>query len=350
MTYCPNCGTQYVELPVRCQCGYLFAARTVATPEPAGQPGMLDFVGEGVALLLLYVKLIGLSIVTLGIYSFWGRAEIRRYLFGNLRFAGQALGFHGTGKELFIGWLKLVGLFIGIYSVVGIYWLLKIGPEAIGALILVLAMGMLAPLAIHGAVRYRWSRTSWQGRRFSYTGDLMELTWIVLPGLLLSMVTLGLYLPYFATKLRHYITTHSSYGGHGFDFDGDPKDLLMPTVKMLLLLIPTLGIYRFYYHATLQNYFWNHTTFAGARFQSKMTGWDLLVLSVTNNLLTVFTLGIGYPWAVCRSLNYVCDTLQMSSLPRVDLSNLAIPGGSALGDTLGAEIGTDAGIDAGFGL
>lgn len=120
MAYCPNCGTEYEVQPQRCQCGYLFGAPSAPQQPPASSPGTFGFTGNGAALLLLYIKLVVFSIFTLGIYSFWGRTEIRRYLWSNIRFAGQNFDYHGTGKELFFGWLKLIALFIVFFSVAGL--------------------------------------------------------------------------------------------------------------------------------------------------------------------------------------------------------------------------------------
>lgn len=351
MAYCPNCGTEYEIQPQRCQCGYLYGAPSAPPPPPASSPGTFGFTGNGADLLLLYIKLIIFSIFTLGIYSFWGRTEIRRYLWSNIRFAGQNFDYHGTGKELFFGWLKLIALFIVFFSVAGL--IIMLGGkdmEPVVGLIYLLGLSALAPLAIHGAVRYRWSRTSWQGRRFAYQGELVPLATIIIPGILLTVFTLSIYLPFFLTNLRRYITSNTWYAGQQFQFEGEGKDLLWPYVKMLLLFLPTLGVYRFWYQATMSNYNWTRTRFAGVPFRSTLQGGDLVLLFITNWLLTVFTLGIGLPWALCRTLAYLTENLQLEQLPRVQLVAQAAAGASAFGDTLGEVLGTDAGIDAGFGL
>jgi len=350
MAFCPNCGTQFEVQPQRCQCGYLFGAPSAfATPE--AQPGRFEFTGEGAALLILYVKLVLLSIVTLGIYSFWGRTAIRRYIWSNLRFAGQPFDYHGTGKELFLGWLKLIGLLLAL-SLAGALISLTSTEDLVPVLAVIYVLGLLllVPLAIHGALRFRWSRTSWQGRRFSYKGDFVQLTTILIPGILLSAVTLTLYLPYFLTNMRRYITENTWYGGQQLLFDGDGKDVFWPYVKMLLLFIPTFGLYRFWFKANVSNYAWQKTHFANIPFRSTLQPIELLLLALTNALLTFFTLGIGAAWATCRSMRYWTENLQLEQLPRVQLLAQSADGDGAFGETLGDALGTDVGIDAGFGL
>ncbi len=357
MAFCPNCGTQYEVLPARCQCGNLFGSPTAEPLHPpiaeipAPGAARFEFSGEGGTLLLLYFKLVVYSIFTLGIYSFWGRTEIRRYLWSNLKFSGKPFEYHGTGKELLLGWLMLIALLGVLYgsSFAAIFYLGKsAGPEI--SILFALLLALLVPFAIHGALRYRWSRTSWQGRRFAYRGDLMRLAIVFWSGLLLTVVTLSIYLPFFLANMRRQVVDNTWYGGQQFRFSGDGKELLWPYVKFLLLFLPTFTLYRFWFQAKLGNYSWNETSFAGSPFRSTLSGDGLLILTITNAILTFCTLGIGYPWAVCRQVSYVAENLQLTALPRVQL--VEQPGGadSAFGDTLGNVLGTDAGIDAGFGL
>ena len=46
-----------------------------------------------------------LSIISLGIYRFWAKARIRRFVWGNIRLDDDALEFTGTGLEMFLGFL-----------------------------------------------------------------------------------------------------------------------------------------------------------------------------------------------------------------------------------------------------
>lgn len=351
MAYCPNCGTEYEATPLRCNCGYLFSSPSAPIAETS-EPGRFDFTGDGPTLLVLYIKLILFSIVTLGIYSFWGRAAIKQYLWSQIRLAGQPFAFHGTGKEMFIGSLKLMGLVILFYGSVftAVIYLGEKEASGIIGVLFIVGIALLAPLALHGAIRYRWSRTSWQGRRFAYRGDFWKLATIVWLGLLLTAVSLTLYLPIFITNLRRYVVENTWFGGQRFEFNGDGKAVLWPYVKMLLLFFPTLTLYRFWYSAKLGNFNWQNTKFANVPFRSTLSGDGLLILAITNFLLTVFTLGIGLPWALCRQIRYLTENLQLEQLPRVQLIAQADTASSAFGDTLGEALGTDAGIDAGFGL
>src|SRR5262245_15490675 len=59
------------------------AARPPAGPQaPGGSEHRFTFHGDGGNLFGIYVVIFFLTLVTFGLYSFWGRTRIRRYLFG----------------------------------------------------------------------------------------------------------------------------------------------------------------------------------------------------------------------------------------------------------------------------
>ncbi len=335
---------------MRCACGYLYGGQPGVAAAPA-LAGKFEFTGQGGDLFKLYAKMILLSIVTLGIYSFWGRTEIRRYLWSRTKFAGQPFAYHGTGKEIFVGWLVLVGVLVGLLVVAGVVDG-QMDKDARFALEVLPLLGVLAlmPLAVHGAIAYRWSRTSWQGRRFQYRGELGALTWLVVKGIVLTAVTLSLYAPVFYTQVRRYVTENTWYGGQRLSFHGADGRLFWPHLKMLLLLLPTLGLYRFWFEAEMNNYLWGETKYAGAAFRGKWMGMQLFLLSFTNGILTMMTLGLGYPWALVRRIEYVTEVLELEELPRVQL--LLDEGNAAdgVGDALAHGVGLDGAFDWGFGL
>src|SRR4051812_23245560 len=53
-----------------------------------------------------------LTVVTLGVYTFWARTRERRYLWSRTRFIDDRLEWTGTGLELFIGYVMAFFLFI----------------------------------------------------------------------------------------------------------------------------------------------------------------------------------------------------------------------------------------------
>lgn len=265
------------------------------------------FHGRGGTLFGMQIVNILLSILTLGMYHFWGKAKVRRYLYGQIELLGDRFAYHGTGKELFVGFLKmvvLVALFVG-----GIVLAARYDSRAVFLIYPIIAL--VTPVALYGAMRYTLSRTSWKNLRFSFRGGLRECMTTYITGFLLTALTLGLYYPYFRTKTRRYWVTNSYFGTAPFEYDGEGKDLFGGFIKTLLLTIPTLYLSWVWFAARVQRYDWGHTRLAGARFESDMTGGGLFRLMVGNLLLLVCTIGLAFPWVMVRNLTFVFNHLTL---------------------------------------
>lgn len=300
------------------------------------------------ALLLLYLKTFLLSILTLGIYSFWGRTEIRRYLYSSIRAGGDRFHYHGTGKELLIGWLRAAGIVVALYVV---FFLLTLAiPEwgsIVGAVFFYIALLALLPFAIVGTIRYRWSRTSLRGVRFSSRARATEFCRIYYKGLFLLIVTLGFYAPWFAANTHRYLTRTAFYGDQPFDFDGDGRPLFKSYVAFFFLLIPTFYLIAFWFAAKQSRYFWGRTSFRGARFESTIRGRDLLWLAVSNVLIILCTMGLGIAWATIRTMRYSCSVIRLNEFSGFDEINRAESSATATAEGVASILDIDSGFDLG---
>src|SRR5687767_7359068 len=77
----------------------------------------LRFLGEGGALFAIQIVNLLLMIVTLGLYYPWAKAKTLRYIYGATEFEGSTLQFHGTGAEMFKGFIKAILIIAAIYAV-----------------------------------------------------------------------------------------------------------------------------------------------------------------------------------------------------------------------------------------
>ncbi len=271
---------------------------------------------------ILAVNLI-LTIITLGLYYPWARAKNLQYIYGETEFAGSRFTFHGTGKEMFKGFIKAV-LIIGILF--AIYMWSSMSKEItivlLGALVYLLGVIAIIPIAIHGGLRYRMSRTSWRGIHLGYRGKLSELMGIYFKGVLLTVLTLGVYGSWLSVNLRKYIAEHLRMGNLKFDFSGTGGQLFWINFKGILLLYPTLFIYTFWWIKNLNHFYINNMTLEqdGNKFNfvSNLTPGDIFVVGLTNNLLIIFTLGLGTPWAILRSLRMVLNNVELQGAFNAD--------------------------------
>jgi uncharacterized membrane protein YjgN (DUF898 family) len=273
----------------------------------AGTVRRPSFHGRGGTLFGIHIVNVLLTLVTVGVFYFWAKTRTRLFLFSQTQFEGDRFAYHGTGKELLLGTLKAmlvfglpVGALIVVRDVLAVDRIIK---TVAGLLVSILFL-VFVPVAMVGARRYRLSRTSWRGIRFSFRGRVGELVRLFIKASILSALTLGLYYPYFMTLRQRFLISQSYFGSERFDFNGEGGDLLGSFILAIVLTIPTLGLCWFWFVARKRRYFWDHTLFASARFHSTVTGGALLGLYAVNALLLVFTLGLAWPWVKVRNINF----------------------------------------------
>jgi uncharacterized membrane protein YjgN (DUF898 family) len=351
---CPACGAANPEHAWQCACGHYFVTTMPKPPaleSRAGDPAIgppqeprapewqvrgIRFHGQGGALLEIYIFNVLLTVLTLGIYYFWGKVKMRQYLFGQTEFDGDRFGYHGTGKELFVGWLKAAVLFGGFLALLFLNGLLWQGPwqAVLGQVLFYGGLLLLVPVAVVGSQRYRLSRTSWRGIRFSFRGSTSELIRNFFRDGVLMVLTGFFYYPFFQNNLREFLAHNSYYGSELFDYDGDGWELFKMYVLALVLMLPTLGLYWFWYTAKKQRYYWENTTLGKARFRSTVTGEGLAELKIINLLLIVFTLGLGYPLARVREARYQAEHLFLDGPLDLDAIRQQALAATATGDAL----------------
>ena len=280
---------------------------------PAG-PRRPSFHGSGSTLFGIHVVNVLLSLVTLGVYYFWGKTRIRRYVFGESAFDGDRFAYHGTARELLLGFVKaFVVFFVPIVLLTVVRDVLDVDPVIKGAAALSISLLflMFIPVAMVGARRYRLSRTSWRGIRFSFRGPALDFVKIFIGGSFLTGLTFGLYYPFFMTRRQAFMIGHSYFGDERFAFDGRGRDLFGPFLLTVLLTLPTLGLSWVWFFARKRRFFWDHTSFGAARFRSTVTGGALLGLWLVNMLLLIPTVGLAWPWVRVRNIRFAFRYLDL---------------------------------------
>jgi uncharacterized membrane protein YjgN (DUF898 family) len=142
---------------------------------PAGAPEQ-SFVYDGRLgeLYAIFLKNLLLTIVTLGIYRFWGKTRIRRYVWSHVGFQGERFEYTGTGGELFKGFLIVLG-FLVIAGLLRTGIELWSGPDSgatvLAQILFLFAVVYLVFVAQYSAQRYRLTRTLWRGIRGGMTGS-----------------------------------------------------------------------------------------------------------------------------------------------------------------------------------
>lgn len=274
------------------------------------EPKRFKYLGKGGEFAVIYFKNLLLTIFTLGLYYPWAKVERLKYHYQSTELDKARFSFTGTGNEVFKGFIKVYAIFITLYV------FLLYGMQTQNETITFTAIGffylfliLITPFAIHGAARYRASRSAWKGIHFKYIGDRMELFWKCVGGALLTIVTFGIYGAWFAVDVRKYILSNLRFGNLSFDFKGKGESLFWINLKMILLMYPTIGIYTFWYQKNLWSFYADNTeiTQNGKRvkFRFTMKAGDVFELIVVNFFLIFFTLGLATPWVIVRTFQFM---------------------------------------------
>ena len=139
----------------------------------------LKFEGSGREYFKIWIVNVLLTIVTLGFYYPWAKVRNRRYFYANSILDGRNFEYHATGKQLFIGFLISMALFI-TYVVIQ-----KISP--IGSLMLIGALFIAIPWLIWRSMMFNMRMTSFSNVRFDFAGQLRDfyMNFFVYPALLM---------------------------------------------------------------------------------------------------------------------------------------------------------------------
>ena len=361
------------------------SADEVSAPDitqPSHKGLTVGFHGTGGGLFkIMFINWI-LTIFTLGIYYFWGKTKVRRYLWEQSSFAGDRFYYHGTGGELFKG-AVIFGLILTLFKAsayaLGQVWGLEVQLYAeIGTSYLIL---FLLPVIMVGAFRYRLSRTAWRGIRLSFRGKRKSALWLYIKGYLLTILTLGLYWPYFTVQKQKFWKSKAYFGNQAFEYDGAGKDILKAFLLINLLFVASMAlpfalpilmpglsegqanaefalkwflpviwipliIGYMYYSAYLDRYNWSKTQFAGGTFKYDATGGQWLLLNITNLLLLAFTAFLALPFVIIRYRKFLAKHLTVHGNMQLSQIVQEAQKSSALGE--GAADGFDMDIDIGL--
>jgi uncharacterized membrane protein YjgN (DUF898 family) len=283
----------------------------------------LRFVGTGSDLFGIYIINMLLSIVTLGLYYPWAKAATLKYTYANTQLDNSPFQFHGTGKEIFMGFIKAVGLLIVIYAVlIGLAFVPSIGIRVFGYIAVYAVLLALIPVAIHGALRYRMSRTSWRGIHFGYRGNRDELVKMYFMQGLLTIFTLGIYSFWMTQNINRYTTNNIRFGSAEMRYTGNGTDYFWLFIKGYFLTLITAGIYGFWWGRDMFAFYVDNLAIENEgqtyRFQSSLTVGDYAGLLIGNLALILFTLGLGAPWATVRTLRTVFDNMLLDERLNTD--------------------------------
>ena len=322
-----------------------------------------------------------LFLLTLTLYRFWGRTNVRRHIWSCVHINGEPLEYTGRGIELFKG-AMFVFLVFGLPTVLAFAGLtLAFGPEhpsVVGLQLLVfLAISLLWGAAIYRARRYQLSRTLWRGIRGALLGSTTTYALLYFGSIMARAMTLGWITPVMNLSLQQQMMGSTFFGDQPFRFKGsagplypayalcwfvslfviallagvliaeftlletqgfwaslageqgnDPGSLDRASFAIGVMLLSLALIYLLYitlypaiwavYTARELIQFATYTSFDGARFRFDATTGSIIRLAIGNALLSVLTFGVAAPFVQQRLVRYLCDRVQIEGTVNID--------------------------------
>ncbi|TFL17490.1 DUF898 family protein [Jannaschia formosa] len=196
-----------------------------------------EVLGSRGALFSLVFRTTGLTVLTLGVYSFWARTRVRRWLWSALRVGGSPFEYVGQPLEKLMGFViaaVIVAVYLGLIVMVLIFVSLNLfespGPGTAAAFALLLPVYWFAQ---YRGMRYLLNHTRWRGIAFSMKPGAWRYTGLALLWTLLSILSLGLLWPVRQQRLWRFRARRSFYGDDHFRLTLPARRLIPPFLPAL---------------------------------------------------------------------------------------------------------------------
>ncbi len=280
-----------------------------------GPTSKMTYTGQNGEMFGIWIKNLILSLLTLGIYSFWGNVIQKKYIYQNAEISGGSFDYHATGKQKFIGFLKgavLIGIFVAIYMGISELCTMLLGQQVgqiVSMAFLYAGVILIQPVIKVGSLRFNRAYTSWNNVRFKFHGNVKDLYMIYIKAIPWMIITLGLYAPFLLNKIIQFKYDHSSLGTQKFNYSVEPWDYAKAYYVGVLLTFVTLGIYSFWLAANLIRIEMSGVTIQENSFKSTITGGDLFVNALVGQILIIVSLGLAFPVFINMQLNIFLNSI-----------------------------------------
>jgi len=307
-----------------------------------------------------------LSLLTLGVYSAWGKVRKRRYLYAHTRLDGSGFEYRASPIAILKGRIIALVLFGGIAFSGHFLWFVQ------AAFIALLVL--LTPWIVVASSRFNARNSSWRNVAFAFDGTIREAAKVLLAFGAIVIVTLGLAYPWFRMRRARFIVERHRFGATPFTADmetggfivayllaflmmtgaavlmaagigvgaaiasganpGQPSPLFF-FVPMGVLYTAYLVVFAFL-QARIGNLTMNGAILGSLRCRSTLRARDLTWLYLSNIVAVIGTVGLAVPWVTVRMARYRARRLCI--VGTAPLTSFAAAAG-AVGTATGSEVG-----------
>lgn len=278
-------------------------SRPIVPPPPAAGPAEgIRYEGRIGAVAAIALQNALYSLLTLGIYRFWAKTRLRRYLWGSTIYRGERLEYTGRGIEMFLGFLIAIVILTVLVSLFEVASHAVGGPLSAGAgavqMVQSLVFVFLIFVALFRARRYRLSRSQWRGIRGGQSGSAVVFALTALGWGLVVVLTLGLAYPVYRTRLMKYQMENTWFGSERFAFAGRAGELFGRWFVAWLLFLPTFGLIYIWYRVREFRYFAAECRLGPLSFSSDLKTGRIYLIFLANlfvwAVVTIVFLVVGY--------------------------------------------------------
>jgi uncharacterized membrane protein YjgN (DUF898 family) len=309
-----------------------------------------------------------LNIITLTLYRFWGKTEVRRRLWATTYLNDEAFEYTGRGVELFVGFLLALLVLVLPFLCV-IFGAQFLGPAFTLLVILpfYLFLFFIVGLGRFTAFRYLASRTLWRGVRFHMRGSARSFGLAWMGYVLLSGITLGWFWPAADRRLAGRLWGGLSFGDHNFEFriDDARKEPVYeayalgwvlgvvgyfvvlgvfvgimypdikaaagsgapatPTLREMVAIYSAAGIFAVFYAVALSPFHavMLRSVVAGiglkdVRFKMRLKWYDMAGLTLANIVFLTISLGLLMPFVEARTRKFLIGRVETEGMIDLD--------------------------------
>ncbi len=229
----------------------------------------MKFEGSGGEYFSIWIINILLSMLTLGIYLPWAKVRNRRYFYANTTLMGRNFEYHATGKQLLLGYLIAMVLFVA-YVVFS-----KTMPIAYFIILGIFIFGY--PWVINRSAKFSRKMTSFSNVRFDFDGSLggAYANFLLLPTLFFIGAAGVFIFPYFVMPTL-------------LENDGVPKTA---TGTLFFILFIGLSIFGTNIYAAIKKrksaYIIDGTSYGNARFKTELDTKTIFYITLKAALMGV---------------------------------------------------------------
>jgi uncharacterized membrane protein YjgN (DUF898 family) len=345
--------------------------------EPEVTRYRFEFKGNASEYFRIWIVNLGLTIVTLGIYSAWAKVRKQRYFYGNTYLVGSAFGYHAEPLRILKGRL-IAGALVAIY-----FLSTRVSLKATLAVICLIGVAM--PWLVVKSRVFSSRVTSWRGLRFNFKADYRGAYTVLLGWLVLGILTLGILMPRATRERYRFLVTRTCYGSAAFECNpgvgrfyktafaaiglvilvgmgvgflvlalragiGAPSSAGMTkavSYASLFINYAILGpMLLGYTRARNLNEVFNHTTLGTNAFKANFSATKLTGIYMGNVFAIVASLGMLTPWAEIRLARYRLESIELHAVQSLDnfVANPSAEVPSATGEELTSFLDLDFGF------